>query len=85
MTNRWTVDYEADYGLVMAVYEALYPQAPCFGPEAIPDLVDHRPELADLNAQHAGVNWYPNHPGQLRTITPDQTQRETARVSYEFS
>jgi spore coat polysaccharide biosynthesis protein SpsF len=80
MTHRWTVDYEEDYCFVAAVYEALYPQDPCFGLEDILDLLDRRPDIAALNSQYAGVNWYRHHLGELRTVTAAQTRLEPARA-----
>jgi spore coat polysaccharide biosynthesis protein SpsF len=50
-TGAWrvTVDEPADYALVTAIFEALYPADPAFGFEAIVALLDARPELRALN------------------------------------
>lgn len=75
MSHRWTIDYEADYQFIKAVYEALYPHKPIFGLDDILDLLAAHPHMATLNAQYAGVNWYRHHLGELKTITADQTQK----------
>jgi spore coat polysaccharide biosynthesis protein SpsF len=80
MTHRWTLDYEEDYAFIGAVYEALFPTNPRFGLSDILRLLEDRPELAAINARYAGVNWYRNHLGELRTVTAAQTRREPARV-----
>ncbi|AYV45007.1 flagellin modification protein FlmC [Caulobacter flavus] len=45
---RWTVDLPSDLAFVRAVYEALYPGKPDFGPEDIRALVRGRPDLRAL-------------------------------------
>jgi spore coat polysaccharide biosynthesis protein SpsF (cytidylyltransferase family) len=46
---RWTVDEPEDLAFVTLVYEALYPDKPDFGFQDVLDLLQRRPELADLN------------------------------------
>jgi transketolase N-terminal domain/subunit/spore coat polysaccharide biosynthesis protein SpsF (cytidylyltransferase family) len=76
MTHRFTIDYEADYRLIRAVFEELYPVDPLFGVEAILGLLGRRPELYAINAKLAGVNWYRHHLGELKTVSAAQTKRE---------
>jgi spore coat polysaccharide biosynthesis protein SpsF len=76
MTHRFTIDYEADYRLIRAVFDELYPVDPMFGVEAILELLEGRPELYAINADLAGVNWYRNHLDELRTVGAGQTKRE---------
>ena len=77
MTHRWTIDYEADYHFIKAVYEALYPQNPHFGLEDILQLLAERPDIMAINAHYAGVNWYRHHLDELKTIEQDQTRFES--------
>lgn len=74
MSHRWTIDYEADYQFINAVYTALYPQNPNFGLNDILALLHERPSLAAINRHFAGVNWYRHHLNELRTISPAQTK-----------
>lgn len=74
MSHRWTIDYEADYAFIKAIYEALYPQNPLFGLADILQLLTANPILATLNQMYIGVNWYRHHLTDLRTITPMQTR-----------
>lgn len=74
MTHRWTIDYPEDYSMIRAVFEALYPQNPTFGLEDVLRLLQERPEIAALNAHLAGVNWYRDHLGALRTVTINDTR-----------
>lgn len=74
MSHRWTIDYEADYHFIKAVYEALYPQNPRFGLAEILALLDRSPDIAAINAEYAGINWYRNYLDELKTITSAQTR-----------
>ena len=47
---RWTVDEPADFELVCAIYEALYPSGPAFETADILDYLERHPELSRLNA-----------------------------------
>jgi spore coat polysaccharide biosynthesis protein SpsF len=47
---RWTVDTPADFAFAKAVYEALWPHDPCFAMDDVLDLVEHRLDIAELNA-----------------------------------
>lgn len=74
MSHRWTIDYQADYHFIAAIYETLYPQNPAFGLADILRLLEEKPEIAALNAQYAGVNWYRHHLDELQTIAAHQTR-----------
>ena len=77
MSHRFTIDYPEDYAFISAVYDALYqPGAPPFSLDDILRLVEKRPDIHALNAGYAGVNWYRNHLGELRTVTPDMTKKQ---------
>ena len=75
MSHRFTIDYPADYAFIRAVYEHLYPTKPDFSCDDILDLLDRRPELYQVNADFAGVNWYRNHLDELNTVSADQTKQ----------
>jgi len=74
MTHRWTIDYPEDYLFINAVYDALLPRNPQFHLEDVLSLLQERPEIAAVNAHLAGVNWYRDHLGELRTITTNDTR-----------
>lgn len=68
-THRWTLDYEEDYLLIRAIFEALYPHHPEFGLEEILELLERRPELRSLNRQYLGETWMRHHLRSLRTLS----------------
>ena len=75
MSHRWTIDYPEDYQFIKTVYEELYPKNPIFSMGDIIDLVDNKkPEIHQINAHLAGVNWYRNHLGELKTVSVEQTK-----------
>lgn len=74
MSHRFTIDYEADYQFIKRVFEELYPAKPDFSCDDILALLDQKPEIYQINAQYAGVNWYRNHLGELKTISSEQTK-----------
>lgn len=78
MTHRWTIDYKEDFDFVRAVYEELFPRKPDFSLSDVLLLLDRRPELAAINARHAGVNWYRHHLNELNTVRADQTRPTNA-------
>ena len=58
-THRWTIDYLEDYQLLAAVYDALWSSVrPVFPLEDVLSLLEARPDIAALNACHAGKAWY---------------------------
>jgi spore coat polysaccharide biosynthesis protein SpsF len=75
MSHRFTIDYEADYLFIKRVYEELYPQNPTFSMNDILGLLSQKPEIYELNAQYAGVNWYRNHLDELKTVSENQTKK----------
>ncbi len=77
MSHRFTIDYEADYQFIKRVFEELYPEKPDFSCADILDLLNKKPEIYNINAQYAGVNWYRNHLDELKTISANQTKVTT--------
>jgi len=77
MSHRFTIDYAEDYEFIKRVYEELYPSTPDFNCEDILDLLETKPEIYQINAQYAGVNWYRNHLGELKTVSEKQTRTLT--------
>ena len=60
-THRWTIDYLEDYQFLAAVYAALWTETrPIFSVADVLSLLDARPDIAALNACHAGKAWYRN-------------------------
>jgi len=58
-THRWTIDYPEDYAFIAAVYEALWTgTGATFSLEDVLSLLEVRPDIAALNACHAGKTWY---------------------------
>lgn len=74
MSHRFTIDYPEDYRFIAAVFDELYPRNVAFSLDDILELVEKRPDIRELNAKYAGVNWYRNHLQDLATITPDMTR-----------
>lgn len=77
MSHRFTIDYPEDYQFINKVYEELYPQKTDFSCDDILNLLDKQPEIYQINAKYAGVNWYRNHLGDLKTVTEKQTRTLT--------
>jgi spore coat polysaccharide biosynthesis protein SpsF len=75
MSHRWTIDYQADYDFMRTVYDRLYtPDRPIFSLDDILTLLEAHPEIHDINAHLAGVNWYRHHRDELRTVRPWETR-----------
>jgi spore coat polysaccharide biosynthesis protein SpsF len=74
MSHRFTIDYEADYLFIKRVFEELYPKKNNFSCNDILNLLDAKPEIYQINAKYAGVNWYRNHLDELKTVSPEQTK-----------
>lgn len=68
---RWTLDYEDDYALIRAVYDALSPQGPLFSVGDIVRLLEERPALRALNAARLGDAWYQRHANDLKTFSKE--------------
>jgi spore coat polysaccharide biosynthesis protein SpsF len=63
-THRWTIDYLEDYRFLAAVYEALWTETrPIFSLGDVLSLLEARPDIAALNACHAGKAWYRDRVG----------------------
>ena len=61
-SHRWTIDYVEDYQFLAAVYESLWTETrPIFSMQDVLLLLDARPDIAALNACHAGKSWYRDH------------------------
>jgi spore coat polysaccharide biosynthesis protein SpsF len=73
-SHRFTIDYEEDYQFVFAVYDALWEPGRIFSLGDILRLLERRPDIYELNAKYAGVNWYRHHLDELRTVGPDDTR-----------
>jgi spore coat polysaccharide biosynthesis protein SpsF len=74
MSHRFTIDYEEDYQFIKRVFEELYPANPAFTCSDILNLLNEKPDIYNINAQYAGVNWYRNHLDELKTISSGQTK-----------
>lgn len=75
MSHRFTIDYPEDYEFINRVYDELYTaQKPIFSLEDILLLLMQKPDLYDINARYAGVNWYRKHLGELLTIDVTKTK-----------
>lgn len=75
MSHRFTIDYQADYDFIAAVYDALYTkERPIFTLADILALCEQRPDIFALNQRYAGVNWYRHHLGELKTIESSHTR-----------
>lgn len=74
LSHRWTLDYPEDYAFIRRVFEELYPTNPAFGIDDILDLLARKPEIAALNAEYAGVNWYRHHLHELKTVDARHTR-----------
>lgn len=74
MSHRFTIDYQADYDFINAVFSELYPVNDGFNCQDIINLLQRKPEIYNLNSQYAGVNWYRHHLDELKTVSPEQTR-----------
>jgi len=74
MSHRFTIDYLEDYHFIKAVFEQLYPQKNNFSCGDILNLLTERPDILEINAAYAGVNWYRHHLDELKTIDAGQTK-----------
>jgi len=76
MSHRFTIDYAEDYTFIRAIYEALYrPERPIFSLGDILAYLDQHPDVFELNAKFAGVNWYRNHLDELKTVSKSETRQ----------
>ena len=77
MSHRFTIDYPHDYDLINRVYEELYPAKVNFSCDDILALLTKKPEIYQINADYAGVNWYRNHLAELKTVSTQHTRSLT--------
>ncbi len=75
LSHRWTIDYPEDYVFIRSVYEELFPQTEAFGLYDVLALLERKPEIHEINARFAGMNWYRHHLDQLKTISREQTRQ----------
>ncbi len=68
-SHRLTIDYQEDYDFIKKVYEELFDERKIFTLCDIMILLDKKPWLKKINEMYAGVNWYRNHRGELKTIS----------------
>jgi spore coat polysaccharide biosynthesis protein SpsF len=76
MSHRFTIDYMEDYRFIRSVFDELFPLNPVFGVGAILSLLEKRPDIYEINANLAGVNWYRHHLDELKTVGKDHTKTE---------
>ena len=76
MTHRWTLDYPEDFTFIKKIFSA-FKNNPDFSTDDILELLKAHPEIAKINEKYNGVNWYRNHPGQLKTITKKLYKKTT--------
>ncbi len=74
MSHRLTIDYQEDYLFIKRVFEELYPLNSHFSLSDILTLLAEKPQIYEINKRFAGVNWYRNHLGDLKTISAEQTK-----------
>ena len=73
MSHRFTIDYKEDYEFIKRIYDELYDSHNIFTLCDIMMLLDRKPELKIINEMYAGVNWYRDHLGELKTISSRET------------
>jgi len=81
MSHRFTIDYAGDYEFIKRVFEELYAAKNDFSCDDILDLLKNKPEIYQLNAQYAGVNWYRNHLDELKTVSAGQTKNAPGEMN----
>jgi len=74
MSHRFTIDYKEDYDFIKRVYDELWSETRPFSLTDVLELLDDKKEIFDINSKYAGVNWYRNHLGELRTVSSKQTR-----------
>lgn len=84
MSHRFTIDYAEDYYFIERVFRELYANNPQFSCDDILNLLNQKPEIYNINAQYAGVNWYRHHMDELKTITSCQTKQAPTKNLQEL-
>ena len=74
MSHRFTLDYVEDYRFIKLVFEQLGGTRQVFSLSDILQLLAKKPELARINSQFVGVNWYRHHLHELRQVGPADTR-----------
>jgi len=74
MSHRFTLDYYEDFLFIERVFEELYSANPNFSLDEVITLLEQKPQIYEINAQFAGVNWYRNHLDELTTVKANQTK-----------
>jgi spore coat polysaccharide biosynthesis protein SpsF len=70
-SHRVVVDYEEDYAVVRAVFDALWDAVrPVFGVGEVTNFLDQHPEVRRFNESRFGASWYGAHASEFRTATP---------------
>lgn len=59
LTHRWTLDYIEDYQFIEHVFEELKDNF-SFSMHDVLELLEKKPQIAEINSKFAGVNWYRN-------------------------
>jgi spore coat polysaccharide biosynthesis protein SpsF len=68
-THRLTLDYQEDYALIAAVFQAFSrPEPSNFSVEEIVAFLDTHPEISGLNARFRGTGWVDQHRHELKTL-----------------
>ena len=70
---HWSVDTQADFNFVTAVFEQLYPTNPAFGKDDVLSLLERRPELLDINKGGTGYE------GLAKTKKKDEAWMRTIK------
>ncbi|SCW56297.1 glycosyltransferase family protein [Mucilaginibacter sp. NFR10] len=84
MSHRFTIDYAEDYYFIERVFRELYADNNNFSCDDILNLLTQKPEIYNINAQYAGVNWYRHHVDELKTITSAQTKQAPSKNLQEL-
>lgn len=82
MTHRWTLDYPEDFEFITKVFEH-FKDKPDFSMYDVLEFLENNPEVAKINAQYAGVNWYRNE--QSNFNIPRYMFKNDKPVSFEKS
>lgn len=79
LKERWTLDYEEDYFFIKRVFEELYSKRNIFYMEDILELLNRKPEIRKINQKYAGMNWWANQWGNLKTKDTLRTEKKQVR------
>jgi len=71
-SHRFTVDYAQDFALVSRVYQQLCAaQRPVFPLSEVLELLEMKPEIAQINAEFSGQSWHAAHIAELTRFRAD--------------